>query len=270
MDAAPDTGAEAIRSMAPHHNPGSVVMPDLRDEVVRPSVRAIVADKIAALIVTGALRVDDVLPGERDLAAALCVSRETVRGGLLLLARRGIVAVSHGTRTRVVSAEVGALAQGVVAPGHLNAYGIEDVHAARMAVELPLVAAAARTMDAATLHILDVSLAAQVAAGDDPVRFLICDRAFHLAIYQAAPNAVLSDMVCALYGHMMEHRRAAMARPGAIARSLADHRAIVAALRARDAAATTAAFRTHLERIHATTRDLVAPARAVGPDPNRG
>ena len=43
------------------------------------------------------------LVGERDLAAAIQVSRETVRGGVQILAARGIIEVSHGARTRVVS-----------------------------------------------------------------------------------------------------------------------------------------------------------------------
>jgi DNA-binding GntR family transcriptional regulator len=45
----------------------------------------------------------------------------------------------------------------------------------------------------------------------------------------------------------MEFGRVAVARPNAIRRSVADHSAIVAALKARDQAAVVAAFDRHIE-----------------------
>jgi len=48
-----------------------------------------------------------------------------------------------------------------------------------------------------------------------------------------------------------------VAEPGAIARSVGDHEAILAALEARDRERTVAAFDTHLERIYRTTQDVL-------------
>jgi DNA-binding FadR family transcriptional regulator len=53
---------------------------------------------------------------------------------------------------------------------------------------------------------------------------------------------------------MLDHRRLAMGKPGAIERSLEDHRRIVAALKARDPKAVSAAFSRHILRIHDTSR----------------
>lgn len=226
--------------------------------VVRRNARDIVAEKIASLIASGILQVGDVVPGERDLAAALSVSRETVRGAMQNLAARGIIDVTHGARTRVKSAEVGSLATSLREPKLINSYDIEAIHSARLQVERPVVAAAAKRIDPATLALLEEALAVQRAAVTDPVRFLISDREFHLAIYRSCGNPVLADFVSDLYAYMMEHRRKAMAQPDAILKSHADHTVIVESLRAHDPEAVVAAFDRHLDRIYRTTIAIMA------------
>ncbi len=232
-------------------------VPGLREGVARRNVRDIVADKIASLIAAGILQIGDILPSERELSSALQVSRETVRGAMQILAARGIIEISHGARTRVLSAEVGPVATGLREPKLINSYDLEEVHAARLLIERPVVANAARRIDDATLALLEDSLAAQRSSTEDPVRFLICDREFHVAIYRSCGNALLADFVTDLYTYMMEHRRRAVSVPGAILASCRDHAAILSGLRARDAEAVVAAFGVHLDRIYATTRSIL-------------
>ena len=242
-------------------------VPELRTAVVRHTVRDVVADKIATLIASGMLQVGDVLPSERDLAAALQVSRVTVRGGLQILSARGIIEVSHGVRSRVASTDVGPVKTGLREPRLINSYPIEAVHAARLLVERQVVADAALRIDEAGLALLRDLLAAQAASQDDPVTFLISDREFHLAIYQACGNPVLADFVSDLYAYFMEHRRKAVSRRAAILRSVRDHEAIVAALEARDPARVVAAFEVHIDRIHQTTRSIM-DAEGKSPPPS--
>lgn len=232
-------------------------VPNFRDAIVKRSIKEQVADKIAALIASGILQVGDALPGERELASALNVSRETVRGAVQILSIRGVLEVSHGSRTRVVRAEVGPVTIGFATARAIDAYDLKAVHAARLLVERQIVAEAALRIGPAALQTLDMLLAAQWAALDDTVRFLISDREFHVSIYQASGNALLADFATDLYAYMMERRRVAVARPGAIGRSYADHRAIVEALRRKDPEAATAAFAVHAERIYETTRSVL-------------
>ncbi len=220
---------------------------------MRRSARDTVAEKIASVIASGVLQVGDALPSERDLATAIQVSRETVRGGVQILAARGIIEVSHGARTRVISSDVGSFAVGLRAPRDINAYDIEAIHASRMLVELAVVAEAGRRIDEPTLRLLDEALLAQRAAADDPVRFLISDREFHLAIYRSCGNPVLADFVSDLYAYMMEFRRKAVSQPGSILKSHEDHVTIVARLRRHDPESVVAAFERHLKRIYSTT-----------------
>jgi DNA-binding FadR family transcriptional regulator len=229
-------------------------VPHLRIEVERRSAVDIVCEKIAVLIATGVLQIGDQLPGERELASSFGVSRETVRGAVRNLVGCGVVDVAHGSRTRIINDDIGSLKLGATRIGQINRYDVEDVNRARFLMEQTVVGDAAENINAETLAFLDASLKQQEVAIDDPIRFLICDRDFHNAIYRACGNPVLAEFVMDLYSYMMGYRRRAMSRPGAVGRSYADHRAIVAALRARDRAETQRAFGLHLQRIHDSTK----------------
>lgn len=224
--------------------------------VAKPSMKDFVVQKIATVIATGVLDVGDPLPAERELAAALSVSRETVRGAILILATRGIVCVSQGARTIVTSNDVGDLALQATRYRDIAGYSLDDVHRTRLVIEDAVARAAATRIEPDTLRALARSITAQEAAMDDPVRFLICDREFHTTIYRASGNAVLADMTSGLYSYLLDHRRRAVAKPGSIAKSIADHRAILAGLEAGDAEATARAFAAHETRIYATTKQL--------------
>ena len=193
-----------------------------------------------------------------------------MRGGVQSLAARGVLAVVQGTRTRVVSSDVGREFKRLREPRFVNEYPLHDIHAARLLVERTVVGDAAERIDAETLVFLKESLRTQHAAVDDPVRFLISDREFHLAIYRACGNAALSDYVGDLYAFMMEHRRRAVSVPGAALRSCGDHQLIVEALERRDRAATVDAFEIHINRIHETTLTILDEDGAASGAAGRG
>jgi DNA-binding FadR family transcriptional regulator len=232
-------------------------LPTFREGIVKRPLTNVISDKIAELIASGILQVGDALPSERELAVALNVGRDAVRGGIQNLAARGILEISQGARTRVRRNDVGPVTIGVATARAVEAYDIESVHAARLLVEREVVADAARHMDERRLALLDTLLNAQKKAIEDPVRFLICDHEFHAAIYQASPNRLLADFSTDLYSYMMEYRRQVMARPGAIAISYSDHLAITEALRAHDPEAAAEAFAVHTGRIYTTTQGLM-------------
>ena len=85
------------------------------------------------------------------------------------------------------------------------------------------------------------------------------------AIYRSCGNPVLADFVSDLYAYMMEFRRKAVSRPGAILKSHEDHVTIVEGLRRHDPQAVVAAFERHLERIYATTIAIMGRRWPQGP-----
>lgn len=248
----------------------------LHETIHKQTAKDMIRDKIVSMIASGILQVGDELPSERDLATMLMVSRETVRGAVQRLAAEGIVQVSQGARTRVSRVNVEAETQriGVTSPSSINGYSLEAVHAARLLVETAVVADAAKHLSDDDIRRLEDSIAAQALACNDPVRFLICDREFHLTIYYASTNRLLADFVVDLYTYMLDHRRIAMGQPGAIDKSLEDHRFIVRALKMRNPDAVSAAFAEHILRIHDTSLAVdtgKAPKRPrIVPDSNKG
>ncbi|WP_299961085.1 FCD domain-containing protein [uncultured Roseobacter sp.] len=236
----------------------ALLVEDRLGHVSRQSMKDTVAEKLATLIASGVLSVGDELPAERDLAAALGVSRETIRGALLILSTRGILSVVQGARTTVASQDLGDL--GLFAMGYaaMTTDALDDVHEARLLIEARVAALSAARIDAEALARLTDLIEAQDAALEDPVRFLILDREFHTVVYRACRNAVLADLATTLYSYLLDHRRRVVARPGAIQRSIDDHRAILAALRAQDVEAVVQAFGFHERQIYETTRQLIA------------
>lgn len=245
-------------------DPGSSILsrvPDLRRSIERRSIKDIACERLALQIASGVIQVGDQLPSERELAVAFGVSRETIRGALQTLSLRGVVDISHGSRTRVISNDISGLEIGITKSRGVNSYDIEEVHAARLLVELRVVGDAADCIDERAIAFLDKSLAEQACTLDDPVRFLICNHEFHTAIYEAGRNRLLADFVADLETYVMDHRRRVMMQPGAIAQSYREHQAVVDALRRRDREASVAAFKRHLDRIYKTTKSLMEAER---------
>ncbi|PDT53357.1 MULTISPECIES: FadR/GntR family transcriptional regulator [Sinorhizobium] len=232
-------------------------MPKVGRSLDRRTAREMIADKLMVLVATNMLRPGDELPGERELANVLHVSRETVRGAIQTLAARGIIEVSQGSRSRVADVDLSDVTVTIASPNAIDSYDLEDVHAARQHIELKVVGDAAENIDEEALKKLETLLEAQKLCGDDAMRFLICDREFHVAIYRACGNPLLSDFVTDLYTYMMDYRRSAMSRPGAIEASYKDHSEIFEALRRHDREAVVAAFHQHLMRIYRTTKELL-------------
>lgn len=222
-------------------------------EITKRTVKDQVADKIASMIQTGLLQAGDELPSERELAATLSVSRESVRGAISVLAGRRMIGVSQGSRTKVLGTAGQTFQDTVSSFGLFKGKSIEEVTEARALVEVEVMRLAAARMKPATLDRLEALVAEQASMLNDPVRFQISDREFHTVMYEACGNDLLASFVVDLYAFALDTRRKALKRKDAIARSVEDHRSIVAALRARHPEHAAQAVRHHLDSVYTTT-----------------
>lgn len=230
---------------------------NLRAGLSKRTMREQIADRLLAMLRAGLLRPGDELPSERDLASTLGVSRETVRGAVQTLAALGMIEVAHGARSRIQlphrwAAPPTPEPEPDSAP-RLNLYTPDEVYAARKLVELAVAREAARRLSAVSLGRLATLVEAQAAMFDDPVAFQISDQEFHATIYRAGGNRLLASFLLDAYDYALALRRRALLVPGAVRRSWQDHRAILAAMEARDGAAAEAAMGRHLLRVHRTT-----------------
>lgn len=232
-------------------------IPGDHSQIVKRPVRDQISDKLAYMIHSGLLRVGDELPSERELAATLGVSRETVRSAIGILEKRQMIEVNQGARTRVTGRGPVPLHESVSVLGSLKHRSLEEVSEARGAVEVQVMRLAARRITPAQLDRLQDLVDEQQDMLADPVRFQISDQEFHNTLYSACGNQLLADVVSDFYGYALEFRRLALQRKGAIGRSVEDHASIVAALRAGRPEAAAEAMQLHLDQVESTTRAVM-------------
>ena len=236
--------------------------PALRDGIRRLSLREQIASTLADLIAAGLLQAGDELPAERDLAAMLEVSRDSVRGALQLLAERRILEIGHGTRTRVRAGPLTIDESRRFDLRQLPDLTDEAVIEARRLLEPDLTRRAAERIDGPTLQRLAKLIEAQHDMLDDPVRFQISDREFHQAIFEAADNPVLVGFGSQAYAYAYTYRRELMRHHDGIRIAIRHHEHIFEALEKREPAAAAAAMSDHIETIAKLLEDVDRQAEA--------
>ena len=130
----------------------------------------------------------------------------------------------------------------------LDAQRLVEVEAAGVA------ATAAKPEDLARL---DAALANAEALVDEPAQFTAASMAFHAAVGEASRNAFLAAMMQAIA--LALERVAAPDTNAAVARNVVTrHRALLAAIRAKDAAAARQLVSAHLDIVHGHIRRRLA------------
>lgn len=218
----------------------------------RPRLYLAVAQQLLTSIATGEYIPGTRLPGDRDLAERLEVSRATAREAILALEIVGAVEVRHGDGTFVrahpaVSAiEASALD---VAPREL----IE----ARRSVEPSVAALAATRITSDTLDRLRRIIDEATEIVSEPAaltRFLELGLRFHSELALGCGNTLLAGIVgqfVSAESHPLWVLVNQLAVSSLVAREgqLADHNEIVAAIAAGDADAASRVMSTHLASV---------------------
>jgi GntR family transcriptional repressor for pyruvate dehydrogenase complex len=205
--------------------------------------------RLLTLIRERRLRPGDKLPPERDLAMAMDVGRPSLREALRVLAAMNVVETRHGEGTYVTSLEPGLLVE------HLEfVFSLEDATfvqllEARKVLEVGIAEMAARRISDRDLQGLEDCLARAQSSVHEYDAFLKTDLELHERIAAIAGNPIMSRFMAAISRLGTASRRRTVQLPGVAERSLADHRAIVQALRIGDPAATARAMHEHLENV---------------------
>ncbi|WP_040162001.1 FadR/GntR family transcriptional regulator [Mobilicoccus massiliensis] len=214
------------------------------------AVIAAVEEQIAA----GQLRVGDRLPGERDLAARLGVSRAAVREALRMLQALGVVRAGVGVGpdggTALVSMPSESLTLFLRLHVALANFPTDDVIEARVMLERWSVGLAARHATQADLDALAGFLAGMEEPGVSRERFNDLDIAFHLALAEAGGNRLVTDMTTAIRASMkapiLASFHATPAWDELVDGLRAGHRRVHDAVVARDAEAAADAVEEHV------------------------
>ena len=204
-----------------------------------------VAEQLSEQIRGGAFETGGKLPPERELARLFDVSRPTVREAITTLEVMGLVEVrpGSGVYVRNLASATGALPEDVPGPF--------EILEARITLEPELAAFAANRIDDGQLEQLRDLLHRFGQPGLDSGEIEQIDRAFHALIAESTRNSALAGMMNWLWDvrgqsevNVKFYQRV---REKGVRPALDDHRAITAALLARNAKAARKAMREHLE-----------------------
>ncbi|MFF9478985.1 FadR/GntR family transcriptional regulator [Streptomyces sp. NPDC014733] len=212
-------------------------------------------EKIKGMIVSGTLRPGDRLPRESELAAELGLSRNSLREAVRALSLIRILDVRQGDGTYVTSLAPRLLLEALsfVVDFHRDDTVLEFL-AVRRILEPAATAMAAGRVAA---HELDALEAGLDALGPEPseAELAAADLEFHRRIATASGNSVLCALLEGLSGPATRAQvRGGLAQRDAVARTLAEHRAILTALRAGDAEAARAWATVHLAGVEQRVR----------------
>lgn len=205
-----------------------------------------VLERIQRLVSSGALVPGDQLPAERELATQLGVSRTSLRQALTALEALGMVEIRHGSGAYLVASEPEQVATSLAVTLAEQNRRLPDAMEARMALErfVAGLAASRRTradLDRARRAL--VRMEEEIAVGGLGTGG---DADFHEALWIAAHNGVLTQMLEQLDEHMARIREESLSQEQRPQRSLAAHWLILEAVEQGDPAAAVAAMDAHL------------------------
>ena len=212
-----------------------------------------IAEQLRALITAGEFAPATRLAAERDLARQLGVSRPSVREALIALEVEGWVEVRSGSGVYALDRPNGAR----TAPADTAApeWGPLELIRARRVVEGETAAIAARQARRRDFDALRAAIDSMSLDADAGTMPLDGDRAFHIAIVLASGNSVLSETVQTFWdsrrGPVFERLGGHFESVRSWRSAIAEHEAILDAIRQHDAPAARAAMHTHMDKSHA-------------------
>lgn len=219
----------------------------------RKTYSNLVVENIRDLILAGRLKPGEKLPGERELAEKMNVSRPTIREAFKILSAMGYVKIKHGNGVFV--SEQSERFKSLASFLFIQTDTIQELFEVRKTLETE---SAARAASRGTkeylkqIHKKTVDVYNKVIKGefkDRKVRedFLFeSDQEFHLMIAEAAGNDVVVGIMHNLLDLLNQSRMQSMKIPGRVEQSLKEHILIAEALVSRDSEASQKNMYQHL------------------------
>lgn len=237
---------------------------------VNPRAWQQVLAHVEAQLLDGDLRPGERLPSERTLSEQLGVSRSSVREAIRVLEGFGLVRTATGsgpTAGAIVISTPGA-AMSTLMRLQVSATGfpVDDIVRTRLIIETAVVGDLCRS------HVSHGQLTGAAsllnAMENDELtaaEFLSLDAAFHLALAEASGNSVIAAVLAGLRAGIEAYASEGASRidnwPRTRDRLRAEHRGILTAIDARDAANAHTRIHDHISGYYA---EIVPPTRNEG------
>lgn len=215
------------------------------------------ADQLVEHIRENGLSDGDPLPSEQEIARTYGASMRVVRDALRMLSQLGVIRTQQGRRSEVANLPPVAVRQYFRLLLDSREDGLGDLLEFRRILEGASAALAATRITDRKLEELD-ALLSRIEAADsaqDASRSEL-DVEFHSGIARAAGNSYVDAIVDALFDALTREREHGLAATessgGSHSTSDTEHRAILDALKARDADRAQQIMVAHLDRVRAS------------------
>ncbi|RJE81310.1 FadR/GntR family transcriptional regulator [Paracoccus sp. JM45] len=209
--------------------------------------------QLETLILQGILRPGERLPGERDLAERMGVSRPSLREALSAMQDDGLLVTRPGAGVFVAEVMGGAFSPALVRLIGRHPQAAVDYLTFRKDLEGLAAERAATAAGETDLAVLDRIIADMRHAhdGSDPDTDASLDADFHMAIVEASHNIIALHMMRAMQDllrqGMLFNRAKVFETPKLRDQLLDQHIAINTALQKRDGPAARSALEVHLD-----------------------
>lgn len=232
---------------------GDVVPMRLGDAVIQ---------RITQAIHEGRLKPGDFLPSEARIAASFGVSKPIAREAIRQLAAMGVVHIQQGKPTRVQALDAAPLDRFYRFAVRGRPNGLTEAVELRRMLEPPIAAHSAERRSAEDVEKLDLILARMEDALGHVPRWIEADLDFHEAVAASSGNRLLDFQIRGLrpvIREVMEIFNSREARgPEDWQHTFERHVRVVAAIKASDPAAASAAMNKHFEAAEAAIAELAS------------
>jgi GntR family transcriptional regulator, transcriptional repressor for pyruvate dehydrogenase complex len=214
---------------------------------------AAVVRQIEGLILQGILRPGERLPSERELSERLGVSRPSLRDAVAELQDAGLLVTRAGAGIFVADVLGSAFSPALIRLFASHSEAVADYLSFRRDLEGLAADRAARLASDTDLAVIQSIFTRMEAAHPkrNPTDEAGLDAEFHMAIIEASHNVVMLHMMRAMFELLREgvfYNRSIMFRQRSTRDTLLEqHRAINAALQARDSEGARAAVQQHMD-----------------------
>ncbi len=226
--------------------PSAAAAPRFRTDKLSEKVTRVLAGRIVVAVGSGA---NVHLPTEQEVCEEFGVSKTVAREVMARLEALKLVSVRHGRRMQLRPASDWNYLDPLMLELQDEA-GVRrlvgELTDVRMLIEPEAAARAAEAASPDQIVIMRESLDGMRENIHRPHVFLEHDIAFHREVVVSARNRVISHLVDAIADLMRTSRRLTNAVPGALAHTVEDHAAVLAAIEARDAEGARRAMRDHI------------------------
>jgi len=216
--------------------------------IERRSVPEEIIHRIRELVDSGVLAKGSKLPGERDLAKQLGVSRPSLREALRALSLLGILENRPGYGTYLTNTTEHWPSEPFQILFSIKKGAILEIFEVRKALEGAVASMAAVRRSEEDIQVMDRALAGMRDHLNDPEEYDRAELEFHMAVIEAAGNTVIADLMLNLYNLLRIRRSGLLQRqsPGDRRKDFHAHELIHERIQAGDPDGASRAILDHL------------------------